>query len=125
MSLDDGIGSQRHFLTISTHRRRKHFARPEFVELTLVQILRAAHQDAFVIPAYCFMPDHLPVLVEAESEGSEFQGFVRLAKQFSGYEFRKVTGERLWKPSYWDAVRMTPTDPPLAAVAQTDGRPGL
>jgi REP element-mobilizing transposase RayT len=50
------------------------------------------------------MPDHLHALIEGESEDSDLSAFVSLAKQFSGFEFRKKTGKKLWRTDYWDST---------------------
>lgn len=54
--------------------------------------------------AYCFMPDHLHLLVEGQAENSDMRAFVRRAKQFSGLWYKQHTGSSLWQPSYFDHV---------------------
>src|SRR5262249_43836589 len=44
------------------------FVEPSRVEIVLKQILRAAADEGFEIIAYCFMPDHLHLLVEARTD---------------------------------------------------------
>src|SRR5262245_13090324 len=102
LSFYDGLGDHRHFLTISTYRRRKYFNHALVVGLVRKQIVRTARARLFAISAYCFMPDHLHVLVQGESDNSDLQGFVRVAKQTTSYQFLKFSGRRLWRNSYWD-----------------------
>jgi len=43
------------------------------------------------------MPDHLHLLIEAESEASDCLQFITRAKQFSGYYYARRVGGRLWQ----------------------------
>jgi putative transposase len=49
------------------------------------------------IIAYCFMPDHLHMLVEGTRPDSDGRRFFSLAKQYSGYMHAKLHGGRLWQ----------------------------
>jgi putative transposase len=49
------------------------------------------------ILAYCFMPDHLHLLVEGTSGNSSLLEFVRTAKQRSGFAFARTSRIRLWQ----------------------------
>src|SRR5262249_31098595 len=57
----------------------------------------AANDEGFEIIAYCFMPDHLHLLIEARSEASDCLAFIRRAKQFSGFYYSKAFRRRLWQ----------------------------
>ena len=72
--------------------------------MTLSQIVRASVENAFNIPAYCFMPDHDHLLVEGSSPGSDLRRFAKDAKQYSGFHYKREYGKHLWQPSYYDHV---------------------
>ena len=93
----DYIGFYRYFLTFCTDQRHRHFVVPEHVEIVLQQIVRAAADAGFAIVAYCFMPDHLHLLVEAQSEDSDGRQFIKRAKQFSGFYFKQTCCTPLWQ----------------------------
>jgi len=93
----DYVGLHRYFLTFCTHDRQKHFLDRSRVDAALVHILRAGKDEGFVIVAYCFMPDHLHLLVEACSESSDCLRFIKRAKQFSGFHYFREFGQRLWQ----------------------------
>jgi hypothetical protein len=57
------VGIQRYFLTTCTAFRRLGFA----------------------LIAYCFMPDHLHMLVAADSEDADVTAFVKRFKQLTGF----------------------------------------
>jgi putative transposase len=76
---------------------RLYFAEAQSVEVVLGQILRAAEDERFAIVAYCFMPDHLHLLVEARSESSDGLSFITRAKQLSAFYYSERFGHRLWQ----------------------------
>jgi putative transposase len=93
----DYLGLHRYFLTFCTDRRRPVFTDSSRVELVQSQILRAAKDELFAVCAYCFMPDHLHLLVEAKSASSDGLRFIARSKQLSGFHYSKSFEERLWQ----------------------------
>ena len=79
------VGCQRYFLTICTFRRIRHFVAAGLVRDVCDQFRRTSVESQFALIAYCFMPDHLHLLVEGESETSQLEPFVATAKQRSAY----------------------------------------
>jgi len=100
----DYLGKYRYFLTFCTHDRGKLFVSHSVVEPARQQILEPASAHDFSIPAYVFMPDHAHLLVEGLAESSDMKAFVKLAKQNSGYHYKRDCGRRLWQPGYYDRV---------------------
>ena len=78
----DYLGFHRYFLTFCTADRHEAFRTDAVVDPVLSHILRSASDEAFAVVAYCFMPDHLHLLVEGQAENSVMRAFVRRAKQF-------------------------------------------
>ena len=93
----DYVGLFRYFLTFCTVNRHPHFVDRQRVDVVLEQVLRAAADTDFAVVAYCFMPDHLHILIEARSEACDCLGFIKRAKQFSGYYFKQRFGTPLWQ----------------------------
>jgi len=98
------VGSYRYSLTWCTYERRPVFHSMARVTDVLSQILRSAGRHDIAVLAYCFMPDHLHLLVAGQEETSETLRFINLAKQLSGHRYRQATGHRLWQRSSWDRV---------------------
>jgi len=121
------VGFRCYYLTICTHERHPFFTNPETVTKVLSHFLRVSADEGFEIVAYCFMPDHLHVIVAATHLTADLQRFVRLAKQRSGFEFTRATGRRLWQDSYFDrVVRSDQALPTLVAyVVDNPRRAGL
>jgi putative transposase len=91
------LGFYRYSLTFCTDHRRHVFTCHEPVNLVLEQISRAARENQFAIVAYCFMPDHLQLLIEGQSESSDGHRFIARAKQYSGFYYSKAFHSRLWQ----------------------------
>ena len=97
-------GLQRIFITFCTFNRRRHFVTRDAFDLVLEQILRTARQFEMDVNVYCFMPDHVHLLIEARSEQADVVAFVHQAKQRTGYAFAQRYRMRLWQPSFHDHV---------------------
>jgi putative transposase len=112
----DYIGLYRYFLTFCTDNRHHLFVAREQVDVVLEQILRSATDTGFAVVAYCFMPDHVHLLVEAQSEVSDCRQFIKRAKQFSGYYFKQKFDVRLWQRYGFEHVLRD--DEPTLVVAR-------
>jgi putative transposase len=100
----DYTGGHRYFLTLCTQRRLRVFITSKAVDLVLVQLLRSARDERIAVFAYCFMPDHLHLLVEGTDPASELTEFVRIFKQRSSFHWKSAFGSELWQRSYFEHV---------------------
>lgn len=91
-------------VTFCTDRRSLFFVQEAPVALVRAQILRAAREIGFEISAYCFMPDHLHLLVSGLHESSDAKLFISRSKQYSGYYFKRQHGVRLWQRYGYERV---------------------
>jgi putative transposase len=80
------------------------FTDAALVSALLEQISRAAGDCHFAVLAYCFMPDHLHLLVAGTSEHSALPEFARTLKQLAGFAYRRRSSNTLWQKSYFDRV---------------------
>ena len=112
----DYVGLHRYLLTLCTHSRHHHFVVREHVDLVLEQIVRSAADTGFAIVAYCFMPDHVHLVVAAELEASDCRQFIKRAKQFSGYYFKQRFRKSLWQRYGFE--RVLRNDEPTLGVAR-------
>jgi putative transposase len=104
LSSFDYRGHHRYFWTICTDQRRRLFVDPATVEQVGVHFLQASAAEKVAVLAYCFMPDHLHLLVEGLAEDANVDRFITRAKQASGYWFNRQHGGRLWQKTSWDRV---------------------
>ena len=93
----DYVGFYRYFLTFCTDSRQRLFSISPAVALVLGQIEQITTQEEFAIVAYCFIPDHVHLLVEGRAEWSDCRRFIARAKQFSGFHYSRSFGGRLWQ----------------------------
>jgi putative transposase len=91
------VGKYRYFLTFCTRYRHAYFVDSSTVECVRAQIVRALNQHHFACIAYCFMPDHLHLLIEGQSQDSDLRCFIKSAKQYSGYYFKQQYNCGLWQ----------------------------
>lgn len=98
------IGQQWYFLTACTQDRVPRFRESGIVNQHLGTLREKARDENFAIPAYCFMPDHLHLLVNGMRETSDCLAFINGFKQSSAYQFKQATGGRLWQHKPFDHV---------------------
>ena len=100
----DYLGPRRYFLTFCTDRRHRAFIDRERVDLVHAQILRTSMATAFEITAYCYMPDHLHLMVEGLEGRSDCRVFISRAKQYSGFYYQRLASRRLWQRYSYERV---------------------
>lgn len=108
----------RFFVTMATAGRRPWFRTAEITVRCVAELRAACEREGFALLAYCFMPDHLHVLVGSEVDGANLVHFVHGYKQRTGWWFRNryragglkasptTPADRpfLWQKSYYDHV---------------------
>src|SRR5262245_50080657 len=90
-------GKHHYSLTFCTEERRRIFVEPERVALVYAQFLRAAREHEYAFIVYCFMPDHVRLVVRGETEDADCKAFITTLKQYSGYYFEQEHRHRLWQ----------------------------
>jgi putative transposase len=98
------LGGHRYSLTFVTDARRPVFVESGALDLVLSQILQAATEKRFAVIAYCFMPDHLHMVLGGEDAESDCKTLIKAAKQYSGYYFSQAYRFRLWERYGHDRV---------------------
>src|SRR3989304_9209827 len=92
-------------VTVSTAGRAPLFRKPATVHLCVSALSETASLHHMDVLAYCFMRDHLHLLVQARDDGG-FLRFMKAFKQISGYRYRRSAMQPLWQKGYYDdAVR--------------------
>jgi putative transposase len=99
----DYVGPFAYSLTLVTRGRAAAFAERDVVDATLDCLGRSCARYGFFLHSYCFMPDHLHILLSGDDE-APLQDFVRHFKQLSGHRYKRKDGAQLWQISYYDHV---------------------
>lgn len=100
----DYTGTYAYSVTILTKNRTARFKVSKVVDDAISILIETARSSRFNLLAYCFMPDHLHLLVVGEDDRSNLKKFISLFKQKSGYQFKRNFHEDLWHISYYDHV---------------------
>jgi len=98
------IGQTAIFVTLCCHQRHRNFANALLCNSTLEILRETAITRDFAIHAYCFMPNHLHLLVEGLSHTSDFLNFMKTFKLRSSRAFAKSHGTILWQDKYYDHI---------------------
>ena len=99
------VGLHRYFVTICTGGRRAVFVSDAVFGMTERRLRESAGRHGFSPHAYCFMPDHVHVLLAAAREDADLRAAVRRFKQTSAFDFTRTPGAgRLWQPGYHERV---------------------
>ena len=99
----DYAGSYAYFITCSTEQGKHYFKHKNIVDSLLPALEETSRRAGFRVYAYCFMPDHLHLLIVGK-EDSSLPKFMKLFKQRSGVAFKKAYGDSLWQRSYYDHI---------------------
>ena len=120
-------GVYRYSLTICSHAHRRLFTDQALVAAVLLEIRHAAEANDLYLLAYCFMPDHIHLVVEGRTDSADLQRFVKTWKQKTGFEYSKRTGNRLWQVGFFDHVLRSDesTERHVAYVLANPVRAGL
>lgn len=97
-------GRFRYFLTVCARDRNECFRDGALVKLVINVLRGCSNQEGFSVWAYCFMPDHLHLLVEGRQQESDLRRFIFKFKQKSGYLVSREYGLSLWQKSYYDHI---------------------
>lgn len=109
----DYCGQYRYFVTICVNKNVGYdgnvgqgfsLANKDIIN-KIVEILKSvAEEHSFNIWAYCFMPDHLHLLVEGAKTNSNLKKFVSMFKQKTGFYFRQKFCNSLWQVNYYEKI---------------------
>jgi putative transposase len=126
----DYTGFHAYSLTFCAFQRRAYFRDELVVRDTFAEILRTSNACAFDICAYCFMPDHVHLLVRGCAATSHLPPFVKVVRQRTAVRFARTCGGRLWQSGYFErtlrndesviaAARYIEANPVRAGLART------
>jgi len=104
----DYCGCYRYFVTICTDKKKNLFVKNNHIIEKMIEFLdQKAKKQLFTVWVYCFMPDHLHMLVEGINENSDLKKLMKDFKQRTGYWYtheKSSAGNKLWQPGYYEHV---------------------
>ena len=102
------VGEYEYSLTCCTFNRHCWFTTPSIVDPACTQLLQIANEKRFEIPAYCFMPDHVHLVVDGRQDNADCKAYIKALKQYSNYYFKQARRETLFQRYGYE--RMIRTD---------------
>jgi len=98
------ISPHTYFITICTANRKQIFDNNEIVSEMVKHLKEPAYKLNYQILAYCFMPDHVHLLVGANEAHADLIKFIKHFKQKTGYGLKRRHGINLWQRSFYDHI---------------------
>jgi putative transposase len=80
------------------------FTNAALVFFSIDALRNAARRNGFTVFAYCFMPDHVHLLVAGTRRDSYLPDFMKDFKGTSGHERWVHEADGLWQKTYYDHV---------------------
>ena len=99
----DYCGPNIYFITCITYLRKPIFLNKRPVDILTPVINDAGVKYGFDTLVFCFMPDHLHLLLGGQ-ENSDLKDYMKAFKQASAYSFKKEFCDALWQRSYYEHV---------------------
>ncbi len=89
-------------VTACTRNRAALFVDSEVIEVFVAVLEEAARRYACTVPAYCFMPDHLHLILKGERPEADLWGAMIEFKQRSGFWLYRHRGGSAWQKDFHD-----------------------
>lgn len=84
----DYKGCYRYFITICTYNRMPLFKDAALVNQLIKALRNKSNSFGFKVWTFCFMPDHLHLLLEGIFPNSDLKRFITSYKQYTGYHYK-------------------------------------
>ncbi len=97
-------GCYRYFITLCTFDKKIIFIDETLVGWLIDVLKDKSTSFGFRIWAYCFMPDHLHLLIEGKSDDSDLKQFVSSYKQYTAFHYKKRYKRELWQINFYDHI---------------------
>jgi len=98
-------GTLAYLLTFGTAHRKRLFIDGALVETALSRITQTAREEHFRVLAYCFMPDHVHLVVQGKTSDADLRRFAKISKQRVVYSFREQHQVRdVWQEGFHDWI---------------------
>jgi putative transposase len=96
-------GPFRYFITLIAHGEKPLLANVTTANDTIRALSETAGRHDFDVLCYCFMPEHVHILLEG-TEKSDLCEFIRLFKQKSSHRHKGSKQRPLWQRGYYDRI---------------------
>ena len=90
--------------TACVEERRSLFVQDTVVLPFIEMLTETLERFVCSAPVYCFMPDHLHVIVQGRSASSDTRAVMSAFKQKSGFWLARHNTKQSWQKDFWDHV---------------------
>jgi putative transposase len=97
-------GERAYFLTLCVDDRKRVFKNGALVNALLSLLTKNCCTHQFAVYAFCFMPNHLHLILVGKSDSSELAGLIRAFKGAATAEARRFGISNLWQKGFYDHV---------------------
>jgi len=98
------VGRHAYFLTLCANERRRFLADAVLVESLLPVLRTTCGSHSFNVEAYCFMPDHLHLVVIGERDSASLPRFMQAFKSLAVRETGRLGIAKPWQKGFYDHV---------------------
>lgn len=98
------FGPRPYFITINAHKKQRIFIYKNIIDSLIKYLKEIAEKDNFDVMTYCFMPNHLHLVLFGKDDKSDLCKFVKDFKQTTGYNYKQTFKNNLWALSFHDRV---------------------
>jgi putative transposase len=104
LSHPDYLGCRLYFITFCCLQRKQVFLDHNLCSRFLSDLRAESPRQAFAVPAYCLMPDHVHLLVQGLQPSCDLSWFVNAVKQASGFHIKQQTCFPVWQRFFYDHI---------------------
>jgi putative transposase len=98
------VGEQLVAVTACIEHRNRPFEVPELTGAFISELRTALEFHDCLAPIYCFMPDHLHLIVKGTKETSDTRAAVEKFKQKTGWWFKQNLPTVCWQEDFYDHI---------------------
>lgn len=83
---------------------REPFSNPKVVSEFVAILAATGTKNSCTVPIYCFMPDHLHVILHGKNREADLWRAMSAFKQATGYWFSKASDGYCWQKDFHDRI---------------------
>jgi putative transposase len=103
------VGRISAFFTLCVADSQRLFSNAEVVQIFVDFLKKSARKDEFCV-VYCFMPEHLHLVLIGRTESSNVLRGIETFKQTTGYWLGRQYSELKWRRSFYDRIIRHPSE---------------
>jgi len=91
-------------IAIGANEKQNIFTKPSINQMVTNTLKNSAKLYGYELIAYCLMPDHLHILVQAGEDAKDLREFVRGFKSYCSVATPVATNRKLWQRGFYEHI---------------------